>query len=142
MELMPLGLDQKSMPSSGARSAGGGSPARSAAASRCRRQAVAQDSDAGPQIDDDYLYKVVDALDDVAKERARPSADRLDWLLHARRGKHHHRRPQRGAAARQPRRGRLVASAEQMKKLDAASDGGCLSYWHQRGFAERNPPPV
>jgi aryl-alcohol dehydrogenase-like predicted oxidoreductase len=34
-------------------------------------------------------------------------------------------------------------TAEQVKKLDAASDvTPAYPYWHQRGFAERNPPPV
>ena len=32
---------------------------------------------------------------------------------------------------------------EQVKKLDAASTvTPAYPYWHQRGFAERNPPPV
>jgi diketogulonate reductase-like aldo/keto reductase len=34
-------------------------------------------------------------------------------------------------------------SPEQMAKLDKASEvTPAYPYWHQRGFAERNPPPV
>jgi len=34
-------------------------------------------------------------------------------------------------------------SAEQVAKLDAASEvTPVYPYWHQRQFAERNPPPV
>ena len=34
-------------------------------------------------------------------------------------------------------------TAEQIAKLDAASEAPlAYPYWHQRGFAERNPPPV
>ena len=34
-------------------------------------------------------------------------------------------------------------TAEQVKTLDAASDvTPAYPYWHQRGFGERNPPPV
>jgi aryl-alcohol dehydrogenase-like predicted oxidoreductase len=102
-------------------------------------------SDAGPQIDDDYLYKVVDAIDDVAKETGKTVPQiALNWLL---------QRPTVasiiiGARNEEQLRDNLGAvgwslSAEQMKKLDAASDRpAAYPYWHQRGFAERNPPPV
>jgi aryl-alcohol dehydrogenase-like predicted oxidoreductase len=34
-------------------------------------------------------------------------------------------------------------TAEQVARLDAASATPlAYPYWHQRGFAERNPPPV
>jgi hypothetical protein len=34
-------------------------------------------------------------------------------------------------------------TAEQVAKLDAASNvTPVYPYWHQRGFGERNPPPV
>ena len=36
----------------------------------------------GPQVDDEYLYKVVDALDEVAKETGKPLPQvALNWLL-------------------------------------------------------------
>ena len=36
----------------------------------------------GPQVDDEYLYKVVDALDEVAKETGKPVPQvALNWLL-------------------------------------------------------------
>ena len=36
----------------------------------------------GPQVEDEYLYKVVDALDEVAKETGKPLPQvALNWLL-------------------------------------------------------------
>ena len=99
----------------------------------------------GPQVNDEYLYKVVDALDDVAKETGKTIPQiALNWLL---------QRPTVssvviGARNEQQLKDNLGAvgwnlTAEQVKKLDAASDvTPAYPYWHQRGFAERNPPPV
>jgi aryl-alcohol dehydrogenase-like predicted oxidoreductase len=99
----------------------------------------------GPQVDDDYLYKVVDALDEVAKETDKTIPQiALSWLL---------QRPTVssvviGARNEQQLKDNLGAvgwklTPEQVKKLDAASNlTPAYPYWHQRGFAERNPPPV
>jgi aryl-alcohol dehydrogenase-like predicted oxidoreductase len=99
----------------------------------------------GPQMEDEYLYRVVDALDAVAAETGKTVPQvALNWLL---------RRPTVasviiGARDETQLRQNLGAvgwalTAEQVAKLDAASDRTpAYPYWHQRGFAERNPPPV
>jgi aryl-alcohol dehydrogenase-like predicted oxidoreductase len=99
----------------------------------------------GPQVDDEYLYDVVDALDAVAKETGRSVPQvALNWLL---------QRPTIssviiGARNEEQLKQNLAAAdfkltAGQVAKLDMASDRPAIyPYWHQRQFAERNPPPV
>jgi len=101
--------------------------------------------DVGPQVTDEYLYKVVDALEDIAKETGKTVPQiALNWLL---------QRPTVstlviGARNEEQLRQNLGAvgwnlTTEQVAKLDAASDiAPVYPYWHQRGFGERNPPPV
>ncbi len=99
----------------------------------------------GPQMQDEYLYKVVDALDGVAKEteKAVPQIA-LNWLL---------QRPSvasviMGARNEEQLRQNLATegcnlSNEQVAKLDAASEvTPVYPYWHQRQFLERNPSPA
>jgi aryl-alcohol dehydrogenase-like predicted oxidoreductase len=99
----------------------------------------------GPQVDDEYLFKVVDALDEVAKETGKTIPQvALNWLL---------QRPTVstvviGARNEEQLKQNLGAvgwnlTKEQVAKLDKASDVPLIyPYWHQRGFTERNPPPV
>jgi len=99
----------------------------------------------GPPVDDEYLYRVVDAIDGVAKETGKSVPQiALNWLL---------QRPTVanvivGARNEEQLRDNLGAvgwnlTAAQVAKLDAASEvTPTYPYWHQRGFAERNPPPV
>jgi aryl-alcohol dehydrogenase-like predicted oxidoreductase len=99
----------------------------------------------GPQVDDEYLFKVVDALDDVAKETGKTIPQiALNWLL---------QRPTVstvviGARNEEQLKQNLGAvgwnlTKEQVAKLDKASEVPLIyPYWHQRGFTERNPPPV
>lgn len=99
----------------------------------------------GPPVEDDYLYRVVDALDEVAKETGKTIPQiALNWLL---------QRPSVatvviGARNEEQLRQNLAAvgwnlSADQVAKLDAASNlTPTYPYWHQRQFAERNPLPV
>jgi aryl-alcohol dehydrogenase-like predicted oxidoreductase len=101
--------------------------------------------DVGPQVDDEYLYKVVDALDAVAKETGKSVPQiALNWLL---------RRPTIssvivGARNEEQLKQNLVAAAwkltpEQVTKLDEASKvERVYPYWHQEQFTERNPLPV
>jgi aryl-alcohol dehydrogenase-like predicted oxidoreductase len=102
-------------------------------------------TDIGPQVPEEYLYKVVDALDAVAAETGKTVPQvALNWLL---------RRPTVatvviGARNEEQLRQNLGAvgwelTAEQVARLDEAS-GTPLAYpyWHQRGFGERNPAPV
>ena len=101
--------------------------------------------DKGPQVAEEYLYCVVDAIDQVAAETGKTVAQiALNWLL---------QRPTVatiivGARNEQQLRQNLGAvgwnlTAAQVAKLDAASaTTPAYPYWHQRGFVERNPPPV
>ena len=101
--------------------------------------------DLGPQVGNEYLYKVVDALDEVAKETGKTVPQvALNWLL---------QRPSIstvifGARNEEQLRQNLAAvgwnlSPEQIAKLDAASEvTPVYPYWHQRQFTERNPIPV
>ena len=145
-ELMPLGLDQKV-------SALVWSPlgwGRLTGKIR-RNQAIPAGSrlnttaDQGPQVPEEYLYKVVDALDVVAAETGKTVPQiALNWLL---------QRPTVssviiGARNEEQLRQNLAAfgwnlSAEQVALLDRASEVNSIyPYWHQRQFADRNPPPV
>jgi len=102
-------------------------------------------ADKGPQVPDEYLYKVIDALDVVAQETGKTITQiALNWLL---------QRPTVatvliGARDEAQLRQNLGAvgwnlSAEQVAKLDAASAVTPIyPYWHQQGFDERNPAPV
>ncbi len=102
-------------------------------------------TDAGPQVPEEHLYKVVDALDEVAKETGKSIPQiALNWLL---------RRPTVstliiGARNEQQLRQNLGAvgwslTPEQVAKLDAASALPLpYPYWHQHQFEERNPKLV
>lgn len=147
-ELMPLALDQKVgavvwSPLGWGRLTGKirrGQPLPET--SRLKSQKVV---DIGPKVADEYVYKVVDALDEVAKETGKTVPQiALNWLL---------QRPSVanviiGARNEEQLRQNLGAvgwnlTPEQVSKLDAASDTTpAYPYWHQRGFAERNPKPV
>ncbi len=99
----------------------------------------------GPQVSDEHLYKVVDALDAVAAETGKSVPQvALNWLL---------QRPSIstvifGARNEEQLRQNLGAagwnlSAAQVAKLDKASDvTPVYPYWHQHQFLERNPAPV
>ena len=102
-------------------------------------------NDAGPQVDLEYLYDVVNALDEVAQETGRSIPQvALNWLL---------QRPTVstvviGARNEEQLKQNLGAvgwnlTPEQVAKLDKASQRPKpYPYWHQAGFAYRNPTPV
>jgi aryl-alcohol dehydrogenase-like predicted oxidoreductase len=102
-------------------------------------------ADAGPQIADEYLHKVVDALDKVAGETGKSVPQvALNWLL---------QRPTvssiiLGARNEEQLRQNLAAEGwnltpAQVAVLDEASAVQPIyPYWHQRNFPERNPLPV
>jgi aryl-alcohol dehydrogenase-like predicted oxidoreductase len=99
----------------------------------------------GPQVPEDYLYRVVDALDEVAQETGKTVPQiALNWLL---------ARPSvanvivgaRNAEQLQQNLGALgwQLTQTQIARLDAASaTPRAYPYWHQQGFNERNPFPV
>ncbi|WP_368665068.1 aldo/keto reductase [Cystobacter fuscus] len=99
----------------------------------------------GLPVEDEYLYRVVDALDEVAKETGKTVPQiALNWLL---------QRPTVanviiGARNEEQLRQNLGAvgwnlTPEQVARLDVASTTTlAYPYFHQRGFTERNPSPV
>jgi aryl-alcohol dehydrogenase-like predicted oxidoreductase len=94
---------------------------------------------------DEYLYKVVDALDEVAKETGKTVPQiALNWLL----GRPTVSTLVIGARDEKQLRANLAATgwtltAEQTAKLDAASAvDPVYPYWHQWQYQERNPKPV
>jgi aryl-alcohol dehydrogenase-like predicted oxidoreductase len=101
-------------------------------------------TESGPQVSDEYLYRVVDALEEVAKETGKSVPQiAINWLL---------QRPSVanviiGARNEEQLRQNLAAvgwnlTREQVAKLDTASvTPRAYPYWHQASF-ERNPPPV
>jgi aryl-alcohol dehydrogenase-like predicted oxidoreductase len=137
-ELMPLGLDQKVStivwsPLGWSRLTGKirrGSPMPELTRLRTTREQ-------GPPVADDYVYKVVDALDEVARETGKTIPQiSLNWLL---------QRPTVasvivGARNEEQLRQNLGAvgwnlTPDQVTRLDAASDvTPAYPYWHQRQF--------
>ena len=101
--------------------------------------------DAGPPVADEYVYRVVDAMDEVAAETGKSIPQiAINWLL---------QRPTVanviiGARNEEQLRQNLAAAGwnlttEQVSKLDAASDvPSAYPYWHQSGFTGRNPTPA
>ncbi len=101
-------------------------------------------ADGGPVVADEYLYKVVDALDAVAAETSKTVPQvALNWLL---------RKPTVasiiiGARDEKQLRDNLAAASftltpGQVARLDEASAPQvAYPYWHQRQFQIRNPLP-
>ena len=145
-ELMPLGLDQGVAavvwsPLGWGRLTGKirrGQPLP--AVSRLPRTA-----DDGPPVANEFLYRVVEAIDEVARETGKSVPQiAINWLL---------QRPTVanvviGARDEAQLRDNLGAvgwtlTKEQMARLDAASARTkTYPYWHQAGFEDRNPSPL
>lgn len=146
-ELMPLGVDQRVgalvwSPLGWGRLTGKirrGQPMPSQ--SRLHKTAAA-----GPPVDDAYLYKVVDALDEVAKETGKTVPQiALNWLL---------QRPTiasviLGARNEEQLKQNLGAigwnlTKKQVARLDEASAVTPVYpyWWHRGNLAERNPAAV
>jgi aryl-alcohol dehydrogenase-like predicted oxidoreductase len=102
-------------------------------------------AEAGPQVADEYLHQVVDAIDEVAKETGKSVPQiALNWLL---------QRPTVssviiGARNEEQLKQNLQAAdwnltPGQVATLDTASDlTPTYPSWHQRIVVQRNPPPV
>lgn len=99
----------------------------------------------GPQVDNDYLFKVIDELEAVSGETGKSVPQiALNWLLH---------RPTVatiiiGARNEEQLRENLGAigwalTPEQIARLDVASERPkTYPYWNQTGLVERNTPLV
>ena len=101
--------------------------------------------DSGPRPEDEYMYRVIDAIDEVAAETGKTVPQiALNWLL----GRPTVSTLIIGARNEEQLRGNLAAvgwklTAEQIATLDAASEVPlAYPYWHQRQFEERNPRAV
>jgi aryl-alcohol dehydrogenase-like predicted oxidoreductase len=143
-ELMPLALDQKVGTMVWSPLAGGrltGKIRRGQTPPPGSRMAALD----FPLFDPEILFRVVDALDEIARETGKPHSQiALNWLL---------QRPSVcsviiGARHEDQLRENLGAvgwnlSPEQVARLDAASAiQPYYPYWHQRAaYSERNPPP-
>lgn len=148
-ELMPLALDQRVgavvwSPLGWARLTGRirrGQPLPES--SRLQSRSTVE---AGPPIPDEHIYRIVDAIDEVAKETGRTVPQiAINWVL---------QRPTVstviiGARNEEQLRENLGAAGwsltpDQIARLDAASEVTLpYPYWHQRrSFGDRNPPPV
>jgi aryl-alcohol dehydrogenase-like predicted oxidoreductase len=104
-----------------------------------------QTAEQGPPVPEELLYRVVDALDEIAEEVGKTVPQvALNWLL---------QRPTVanviiGARDEAQLKQNLGAvgwnlNREQVAKLDAASETTRIyPYWHQLQFVERNPVPV
>ncbi len=103
-------------------------------------------ADAGPPVDDEMLYAIVDVLDEIASETGKTVPQiALNWLL---------RRPTVssviiGARDERQLRDNLGAvgwklNADQIARLDAVSTRDAaypyFAYFRQEGFAKLNPP--
>jgi aryl-alcohol dehydrogenase-like predicted oxidoreductase len=144
-ELMPLGIDQNIgtivwSPLSSGRLSG----------KYRRNQPIPADSRAqkggahGPALNEERLFTIVDALDEVAEETGKSIAQiSLNWLL---------QRPTVaniliGATSEEQLKQNLEAvgwnlTTAQVKKLDEASDADPIyPYWHQRQDTVLNPIP-
>jgi aryl-alcohol dehydrogenase-like predicted oxidoreductase len=147
-ELMPLGLDQGVgavvwSPLGWGRLTG--KIRRGQAPPPESRRNIKASNDIGPPADEEYLYKVIDALDAMAEETGKTVPQvALNWLL---------QRPTVstvviGARNEQQLKDNLGAvgwnlTPDQVKKLDYASSVTMpYPYWHQRQFKERNPFPT
>ncbi|KIO75673.1 aldo/keto reductase [Pedobacter lusitanus] len=145
-ELMPLGIDQKvgtivwSPLASGRLS---GKYRRNQPLPQDNR--VQQGGGHGPALNEERLYTIMDALDEVSVETGKSVAQiSLNWLL---------QRPTVsniviGARNEEQLKQNLEAvgwnlTTEQVKKLDEASKPEPIyPYWHQRQSEELNPLPV
>jgi aryl-alcohol dehydrogenase-like predicted oxidoreductase len=102
-------------------------------------------ADFGPPVPDEHVYKIVDAIDVIAKETGKTVPQiALNWLL---------QRPTvssviLGARNEEQLKQNLGAlgwnlTPAQVAKLDAASNVTlAYPYWHQRQFVDRNPAPI
>ncbi len=147
-ELMPLGVDQRVSALVWSPLGWGrltGKIRRGAPRPETSRLNEKASADNGPQVPEEYLFKVIEALDEVARATGKTVPQvALNWLL---------QRPTVasviiGARNEAQLRQNLDAvgwnlAPEQIRRLDAASaTPQPYPYWHQRFFAERNPFPT
>jgi aryl-alcohol dehydrogenase-like predicted oxidoreductase len=145
-ELMPLALDQKVggiiwSPLGWGRLTGKISRTQKPPA----RSRAVNGAEGGPVVEDEYLFKVVDALEQISRETGKTVPQiALNWLL---------QRPTVanvivGARNEEQFKQNLGAvgwnlTPAQVARLDLASDRPvAYPYWHQRGFPKLIPQPV
>jgi aryl-alcohol dehydrogenase-like predicted oxidoreductase len=145
-ELMPLGLDQGVGLMVWSPLGWGRLTGKITRNNPPREGRIAQGgAEGGPLVDDEHLFTVVDALQDVAAEVGKTIPQvALNWLL---------QRPTvsnvvvgvRNADQLKQNLGALgwQLGEAHIAKLDAASHREpTYPYWHQKGFDQRNPKPT
>ena len=147
-ELMPLAIDQKIGSVIWSPLGWGkltGKLRRGQALPETTRLQSKLSNDKGPPVLNEQVFKVIDAIDGIAKETGKTVTQiALNWLL---------QRPTVstiivGARNEEQLRQNLGAvgwnlTPAQVAKLDAVSaTTPAYPYWHQRGFPELNPAPV
>ena len=100
---------------------------------------------AGPVVNEEYLYRIVDVLDELAKETGKTVPQiAINWLT---------TQPTvstivLGARNEEQLRANLASvgwslTPDQLERLDRVSEQPkAYPYWHQDGFRSRNPSPV
>lgn len=145
-ELMPLAVDQKVSTIVWSGLAGGKLSGKIRRGQPLPEGTRVNSEVSGPPVEQEHLYKVVDALDEVAKETGKTLTQiAYNWLL---------QRPTVasiivGARNEEQLKQNLGAvgwnlTKEQIAKLDEASKRPLpYPYWHQQGtIGDRNPLPV
>jgi aryl-alcohol dehydrogenase-like predicted oxidoreductase len=144
-ELMPLAVDQKVGAMVWSPLGWGRLTGKMRRGQMPKESRAKASGDAAPPVADEYLFTVVDALDEVAKETGKTVPQiALNWVL---------QRPTVssviiGARNEEQLRQNLDAvgwnlTPEQVTLLDKASATTlAYPYWHQKGFGERNPFPT
>lgn len=145
-ELMPLALDQK------VSAVIWGGLASGRLSGKVRRNQpvpensrIAQGGTLGPPVAEEFLFSLVDVMDEIAAETGKTTAQvALNWLL---------QRPSVTSIVigardeRQLKQNLEVVgwnlTGEQIARLDKASETTPIyPYWHQRGYPQLNPPIV
>jgi len=147
-ELMPLALDQKIgtivwSPLGGGRLTG--KIRRGQPRPKVSRVASEAYLKSGPPIDDEYLYRVVEALEEIVEQTGKTIPQiAINWLLS---------RPSVATVIIGARNAEQLSenihavgwrlTQDQIEKLDAVSTlDRIYPYWHQAQFVERNPFPT
>ena len=122
-----------------------GLPRADCVGSAAAHRRIAKGGVLGHAVPEEFLFNLVDVLDEIAAETGKTVAQvALNWLL---------QRPSVasiviGARDEEQLKQNLEAvgwnlTAEQIAALDKASDTPPIyPYWHQRGFPQLNPPPT
>lgn len=145
-ELMPLALDQ------GVSTIVWGALTQGRLSGKYRRNhpipagsRIAQGAGEGPPVPEEWLYNIIDVIDEISAETGKTVAQiSLNWLL---------QRPTVASVVIGARNEDQLLdnlgsvgwnlTEEEVARLDAVTESDTIyPYWHQRGSKDRNPSPV